>query len=81
MTGLSAARRLSAGIPKVTQDLTVKFRYNDLASLEALFRPVSGENSCVILEAETTVDRRHQGSCRVAGADTGKTGPSLSWMK
>jgi glutamate-1-semialdehyde 2,1-aminomutase len=46
---------LSAGIPKVTQDLTVKFRYNDLASLEALFRQYPGKISCVILEAETTV--------------------------
>src|SRR6266481_8664508 len=29
---------LSAGIPKATQDLTVKFKYNDLASLEGLFQ-------------------------------------------
>jgi glutamate-1-semialdehyde 2,1-aminomutase len=46
---------LSAGIPKVTQELTVKFRYNDLASLEGLFCRYPGQIACVILEAETTV--------------------------
>jgi glutamate-1-semialdehyde 2,1-aminomutase len=46
---------LSSGIPKVTQDLTVKFRYNDLASLEGLFQQYPGQIACVILEAETTV--------------------------
>ncbi len=46
---------LSAGIPQVTRDLTVKFRYNDLASLEGLFDQYPGQISCVILEAETTV--------------------------
>jgi glutamate-1-semialdehyde 2,1-aminomutase len=46
---------LSAGIPKAIQDLTVKFRYNDLASIEALFRLYPGRIACVILEAETTV--------------------------
>jgi glutamate-1-semialdehyde 2,1-aminomutase len=46
---------LSAGIPKAVQDLTVKFSYNDLSSLEALFRQYPGQIACVILEAETTV--------------------------
>jgi glutamate-1-semialdehyde 2,1-aminomutase len=46
---------LSAGIPKAIQALTVKFSYNDLASLEALFRRYPGQIACVILEAETTV--------------------------
>lgn len=46
---------LSAGIPKAMQDLTVKFRYNDLASLEGLFQQYPGQIACVILEAETTV--------------------------
>jgi glutamate-1-semialdehyde 2,1-aminomutase len=46
---------LSAGIPKVTQDLTVKFQYNDLASLESLFRRYPSGIACVILEAETNV--------------------------
>lgn len=46
---------LSAGIPKAIQDLTVKFRYNDLASIEALFKLYPGRIACLILEAETTV--------------------------
>jgi glutamate-1-semialdehyde 2,1-aminomutase len=46
---------LSAGVPKVTQDLTVKFQYNDLASLESLFRRHPERIAGVILEAETTV--------------------------
>src|SRR6266852_1644130 len=46
---------LSAGIPKATQDLTVKFKYNDLASLEGLFQEHPERIACVILEAETAV--------------------------
>jgi len=46
---------LSAGIPKVIQDLTVKFRYNDLASLEDLFLRYPQQIACVVLEAETAV--------------------------
>jgi glutamate-1-semialdehyde 2,1-aminomutase len=46
---------MNAGIPKAIQDLTVKFRYNDLASLDGLFRDYPGRIACVILEAETAV--------------------------
>jgi glutamate-1-semialdehyde 2,1-aminomutase len=46
---------MSAGIPKSTRDLTVKFHYNDLAGVEALFQQYPGQISCIILEAETTV--------------------------
>jgi len=46
---------LSAGIPKATQDLTVKFKYNDLANLEGLFQEHPERIACVILEAETAV--------------------------
>ena len=42
----------SAGIPKAIVDLTVKFRYNDLASLQALFDRNPGKIACVVLEAE-----------------------------
>ena len=45
---------LSAGIPKAIQDLTVKFRYNDLDSLRKLFLEFPDRIACVILEAETT---------------------------
>jgi glutamate-1-semialdehyde 2,1-aminomutase len=44
---------MPAGIPKSIRDLTVKFRFNDAASLERLFLTRSGEVACVILEAET----------------------------
>jgi glutamate-1-semialdehyde 2,1-aminomutase len=46
---------LSAGIPKAMQALTVKFQYNDLASLQQLFVQFPNRIACVILEAETTV--------------------------
>ena len=44
---------LSAGIPKAVQDLTVKFRYNDLDSLRKVFVEFPGRVACVVLEAET----------------------------
>ncbi len=46
---------LSAGVPKPMQALTVKFQYNDLASLQRLFTQFPDSIACVILEAETTV--------------------------
>jgi glutamate-1-semialdehyde 2,1-aminomutase len=45
---------MSSGIPKKIRNLTVKFHYNDLASVESLFEEHPGEIACVILEAETT---------------------------
>jgi len=42
----------SAGIPKAIQDLTVKFHYNDLTSLQRLFSQFPNRIACVILEAE-----------------------------
>jgi glutamate-1-semialdehyde 2,1-aminomutase len=46
---------MNAGIPAAIRDLTVKFRYNDAASLERLFEERSGQVACVVLEAETAV--------------------------
>ncbi|HVW69539.1 MAG TPA: glutamate-1-semialdehyde 2,1-aminomutase [Steroidobacteraceae bacterium] len=43
--------QMPAGIPASTRAMTVKFRYNDLASVEELFRARSGEIACVVLEA------------------------------
>jgi len=43
---------MSAGIPQAIRDLTVKFRYNDLASLQALFDQHPDEIACVVLEPE-----------------------------
>jgi glutamate-1-semialdehyde 2,1-aminomutase len=47
---------MSAGIPKVVQDLTLQFRYNDIDSLRLLFEENPGEIACVILEAATAVE-------------------------
>lgn len=43
---------MSAGIPEITKNLTVKFKYNDLESVEKMFADNPGEIACVILEAE-----------------------------
>jgi glutamate-1-semialdehyde 2,1-aminomutase len=48
------ATAMAAGIPKAIRDLTVSFRYNDVASVEALFARHPGEIACLVLEAETT---------------------------
>jgi glutamate-1-semialdehyde 2,1-aminomutase len=45
---------MSAGIPASIRALTVKFRYNDLASIDQLFADYPGRIACVIMEAETT---------------------------
>jgi glutamate-1-semialdehyde 2,1-aminomutase len=44
---------VDAGIPASTSELTVKFRYNDLASLESLFERFPQQLAAVVLEAET----------------------------
>jgi glutamate-1-semialdehyde 2,1-aminomutase len=46
------ASGMPGGVPQATRDLTVKFAYNDLASLEALFDAHPGKIAAVILEAE-----------------------------
>lgn len=43
---------MPGGIPQPVRDLTLKFNYNDLASLEAAFRNHPGAIAAVILEAE-----------------------------
>jgi glutamate-1-semialdehyde 2,1-aminomutase len=45
---------MAAGIPQVTRRGTVKFRYNDLASVEALFAHYPNQIACLIMEAETS---------------------------
>jgi glutamate-1-semialdehyde 2,1-aminomutase len=46
---------MSAGIPEAIRDLTVKFNYNDLASVKALFENYPGQIACLIMEAETAI--------------------------
>ena len=43
---------MSAGVPKATQDLTVKFHYNNLESVKLLFQQYPREIACVIMEPE-----------------------------
>jgi len=48
----------NAGIPKVVQDLTVSFRYNDLTSVKELFSRYPKRIACLILEPATTEEPR-----------------------
>lgn len=43
---------MSAGIPKAVRDLTLKFRYNDIASIQTLFDTYPDEIACLIMEPE-----------------------------
>lgn len=43
---------MCAGIPKTIQDLTVKFHYNDLASVRELFDNYPNKIACLIMEVE-----------------------------
>lgn len=45
---------INTGIPQTIQQLTVKFRYNDPASLQALFDQYPNRIACTILEAENS---------------------------
>ena len=47
---------MDAGIPKAISDLTVKFRYNDLDSLDQLFAANPGRIACIVMEAATAVE-------------------------
>ncbi len=43
---------MPGGIPQAIRELTVKFHYNDLSSLAALFETYPGRIACVVMEAE-----------------------------
>jgi glutamate-1-semialdehyde 2,1-aminomutase len=49
---------MPGGIPQGIRDLTVKFRFNDAASLQSLFVANPGQIACVVLEAETAIAPR-----------------------
>jgi glutamate-1-semialdehyde 2,1-aminomutase len=49
---------MAAGIPKIVRDLTLKFRYNDISSVKALFEQYSGQIACLIMEPEKEVPPR-----------------------
>lgn len=44
---------MNAGIPKAVRDLTVQFRYDDIASLREVFDRYPGQIAGVVMEAET----------------------------
>lgn len=45
---------MNAGIPEATRRLVVNFKYNDLASLEAVFAEHPGQIACAIMEPART---------------------------
>ncbi len=49
---------MPAGIPQVVRDLTVKFNYNDLESIQALFDQYPKQIACIVLEAEAEEEPR-----------------------
>ena len=49
------ATEMNAGIPSVITDLTLKFHYNDLASLIELFDRYPARIACVVMEAEASM--------------------------
>jgi glutamate-1-semialdehyde 2,1-aminomutase len=65
---------ISAGIPKAVQELTVKFTYNSIESVQALFQQYPGRIACLIMEPEketAPVDsflRKVQELCRKNGS-------------
>jgi glutamate-1-semialdehyde 2,1-aminomutase len=46
------AGEMSAGIPEVVRNLTVKFRYNDFEDAKALFEKYPGRIACLVMEVE-----------------------------
>jgi len=52
------ATDMPAGIPQAIRDLTVKFHYNDLESVRALFEKYPGQIACLVMEAERTEQPR-----------------------
>lgn len=65
---------MSAGIPNVTRDLTVQFKYNSIQSVEALFQQHPGKIACLIMEPEKEIEpagnflHEVQRLCRLNGA-------------
>ena len=50
--------RMPAGVPQAIRQLTVKFGFNDIQSLESVFAAHPEQIACVFLEAETAVAPR-----------------------
>ncbi|MBF0305821.1 MAG: glutamate-1-semialdehyde 2,1-aminomutase [Alphaproteobacteria bacterium] len=69
-----AVTRCDNGIPRAVKDLTLTFRYNDLAGVERLFEAHPGGIAALIMEAATTDEPRDgflhgvEALCRAHGA-------------
>ncbi len=65
---------MAAGVPQSTRSLTVKFRYNDLDSIRALFSEYPERIACLVMEPVSTVAPAHdflhqaQALCHANGA-------------
>jgi glutamate-1-semialdehyde 2,1-aminomutase len=57
---------MAAGIPQVVRDLTVAFRYNDPASIEALFDEYPGRIACLVLDPASPLHEPRDGFLAVA---------------
>lgn len=60
-----AGSPMPRGVPRAVRELTLSFRYNDLASLEKLFEEHPDGIACVILEAEKYEPPADDFLCRV----------------
>jgi glutamate-1-semialdehyde 2,1-aminomutase len=47
---------MAAGIPEAVRNLTVKFHFNDITSVQKLFDDYPDKIACIIMEAATTVE-------------------------
>lgn len=65
---------ISAGVPKAVQELTLKFTYNSIESVHALFQQYPGRIACLIMEPEKETPpandflRKVQEICRTHGS-------------
>jgi glutamate-1-semialdehyde 2,1-aminomutase len=46
------AGEMSAGVPKVVRNLTLKFRYNTIEDVKSLFEKYPGKIACLVMEVE-----------------------------
>ena len=65
---------MSAGVPEAIRNITVKFPYNDIDGVKAMFRKYPGRIACIVMEAETVNEPKNnylqqmQIACREEGA-------------
>jgi glutamate-1-semialdehyde 2,1-aminomutase len=72
-----ASTQMKAGVPSAYESMTVKFKYNDLASVEAIFDAYPDQIAAVILEAATATAEPAPGFLEGLRALTEKNGTVL----